>query len=155
MPTNSYLRRVERNEMAKHTTAEAERLADPRGAPVGLTNTEGNHGEDVKEQLLPPRQHPTHSYMKSLYKYPQAAFPYQAALGTYHGVLRRGCPADAKKRLDVGKAAAFDVRGMSSAFPNHETRSVEDGCVTPHAGRPARGGLALAARVEALAFTFA
>ena len=43
----------------------------------GLTNSEGNHGEDVKEYYFYLDSTPTHSYMKYLYKYPQAAFPYE------------------------------------------------------------------------------
>ncbi|MFP6562706.1 glucosidase [Paraburkholderia sp. B3] len=43
----------------------------------GLTNEEGNHGEDVKELYFYLDSTPTHSYMRMLYKYPQAAFPYQ------------------------------------------------------------------------------
>src|SRR5689334_23446816 len=42
----------------------------------GLTGQEGNHGEDVKEYYYYLDSTPTHSYMKMLYKYPQAAFPY-------------------------------------------------------------------------------
>lgn len=42
----------------------------------GLTGSEGNHGEDVKEYYFYLDSTPTHSYMKCLYKYPQAAFPY-------------------------------------------------------------------------------
>src|SRR5690242_8950768 len=42
----------------------------------GLTGKEGNHGEDVKECYYYLDNTPTHSYMKCLYKYPQAAFPY-------------------------------------------------------------------------------
>jgi hypothetical protein len=42
----------------------------------GLTNAEGNHGEDVKEYYFYLDSTPTHSYMRYLYKYPQAAFPY-------------------------------------------------------------------------------
>jgi len=42
----------------------------------GLTGNEGNHGEDVKEYYFYLDSTPTHSYMKYLYKYPQAAFPY-------------------------------------------------------------------------------
>jgi hypothetical protein len=42
----------------------------------GLTNREGNHGEDVKEYYFYLDSTPTHSYMKYLYKYPQAAYPY-------------------------------------------------------------------------------
>jgi hypothetical protein len=42
----------------------------------GLTNSEGNHGEDVKEYYFYLDNAPTHAYMKSLSKYPQSAFPY-------------------------------------------------------------------------------
>ena len=43
----------------------------------GLTNDEGNHGEDVKELYYYLDATPTHSYMKMLYKYPQQEYPYQ------------------------------------------------------------------------------
>jgi Mannosylglycerate hydrolase MGH1-like glycoside hydrolase domain len=43
----------------------------------GLTNDEGNHGEDVKEYYFYQDSTPTHSYMRMLYKYPHAAFPYE------------------------------------------------------------------------------
>src|SRR5512141_705131 len=43
----------------------------------GLTNREGNHGEDVKEYYFYLDSTPTHSYMKYLYKYPQQAYPYE------------------------------------------------------------------------------
>jgi hypothetical protein len=46
----------------------------------GLTGKEGNHGEDVKEYYYYLDNTPTHSYMKMLYKYPQAAFPYAQLL---------------------------------------------------------------------------
>src|ERR1043166_5259445 len=42
----------------------------------GLTGSEGNHGEDVKEYFFYLDSTPTHSYMKYLYKYPQSEFPY-------------------------------------------------------------------------------
>jgi len=48
----------------------------------GLTNSEGNHGEDVKEYYFYLDSTPTHSYMKYLYKYPQAAFPYADLIET-------------------------------------------------------------------------
>jgi hypothetical protein len=48
----------------------------------GLTNSEGNHGEDVKEYYFYLDSTPTHSYMKYLYKYPQAAFPYEDLVRT-------------------------------------------------------------------------
>jgi len=48
----------------------------------GLTNSEGNHGEDVKEYYFYLDSTPTHSYMKFLYKYPQAAYPYKDLVET-------------------------------------------------------------------------
>jgi hypothetical protein len=48
----------------------------------GLNNSEGNHGEDVKEYYFYLDSTPTHSYMKYLYKYPQAAFPYDDLVKT-------------------------------------------------------------------------
>src|SRR5918995_4862059 len=44
----------------------------------GLTNAEGNHGEDVKEYYFYLDSTPTHSYLKALYKYPHAEFPYES-----------------------------------------------------------------------------
>src|SRR5262245_15064597 len=48
----------------------------------GLTNSEGNHGEDVKEYYFYLDSTPTHSYMKYLYKYPQRAYPYDDLVAT-------------------------------------------------------------------------
>jgi hypothetical protein len=48
----------------------------------GLTNSEGNHGEDVKEYYFYLDSTPTHSYMKYLYKYPQGEFPYEDLVET-------------------------------------------------------------------------
>jgi hypothetical protein len=54
----------------------------------GLTSLEGNHGEDVKEYYFYLDNTPTHSYMRMLYKYPQAAFPYQRLID--ENAARRG-----------------------------------------------------------------
>jgi hypothetical protein len=51
----------------------------------GLTNSEANHGEDLKEYYFYLDSTPTHSYMKYLYKYPQAAFPYNDLIETNKG----------------------------------------------------------------------
>ena len=48
----------------------------------GLTNAEGNHGEDVKECYFYLDSTPTHSYMKFLYKYPQGEYPYRDLIET-------------------------------------------------------------------------
>jgi mannosylglycerate hydrolase MGH1-like protein len=54
----------------------------------GVTSFEGNHGEDVKEYYFFLDNTPTHSYMRMLYKYPQAAFPYRRLLE--ENAARRG-----------------------------------------------------------------
>jgi hypothetical protein len=56
--------------------------------PFGLTNSEGNHGEDVKEYYYYLDSTPTHSYCKFLYKYPQQAFPYRSLAETSRGRSR-------------------------------------------------------------------
>ena len=58
--------------------------ADPilKERMFGLTNSEGNHGEDVKEYWFYLDSTPTHSYLKYLYKYPQRAFPYADLVAT-------------------------------------------------------------------------
>ncbi|MFM1800406.1 MAG: hypothetical protein RLZZ117_2684 [Cyanobacteriota bacterium] len=48
--------------------------------PFGLSNPEGNHGEDLKDYFFHLANTPTHSFMRALYKYPQRAFPYQQLL---------------------------------------------------------------------------
>ncbi|PYM59920.1 MAG: glucosidase, partial [Candidatus Rokuibacteriota bacterium] len=65
----------------------------------GLGNPEGNHGEDVKEYYFYLDSTPTHSYMKCLYKYPQAAFPYRRLVEEN---ARRGRPQPEYELLDTG-----------------------------------------------------
>src|SRR5205085_4707194 len=65
----------------------------------GLTGNEGNHGEDVKECYYYLDNTPTHSYMKYLYKYPHAAFPYQQLVEENR---RRGREAAEFELLDTG-----------------------------------------------------
>jgi hypothetical protein len=55
----------------------------------GLTNSQGNHGEDVKEYYFYLDSTPTHSYMKYLYKYPQAAYPYAQFVQANQGRSRQ------------------------------------------------------------------
>ncbi len=75
----------------------------------GLTNSEGNHGEDVKEYYFYLDSTPTHSYMKYLYKYPQAAYPYDDLVAANRG---RGRHDLEYELLDTGVFAEdryFDV----------------------------------------------
>jgi hypothetical protein len=75
----------------------------------GLTNAEGNHGEDVKECYFYLDSTPTHSYMKWLYKYPQRAYPYDDLVATNRGRTRQELEYEL---LDTGVFAEdryFDV----------------------------------------------
>jgi hypothetical protein len=68
----------------------------------GLTNPEGNHGEDVKECYYYLDSTPTHSYCKGLYKYPQQAFPYEQLLDENH---RRGRD---QREFELSDAGVFE-----------------------------------------------
>jgi Glycosyl hydrolase family 63 C-terminal domain len=75
----------------------------------GLTGNQGNHGEDVKEYYFYLDSTPTHSYMRMLYKYPQAAFPYGQLVEENQ---RRGREAPEYELIDTGVFAEnryFDV----------------------------------------------
>ena len=75
----------------------------------GLTNAEGNHGEDVKEHYFYLDATPTHSYLKMLYKYPHRAFPYADLVAEN---ARRGTDVPEYELLDTGIFADnryFDV----------------------------------------------
>ncbi|HWH28129.1 MAG TPA: glucosidase [Mycobacteriales bacterium] len=65
----------------------------------GLTNAEGNHGEDVKEHWWVLDDTPTHSWMRWLYRYPQLAFPYEALLAES---ARRNRDEPEPELLDTG-----------------------------------------------------
>jgi hypothetical protein len=86
----------------------------------GLTNTEGNHGEDVKEYYFYLDSTPTHSYMKYLYKYPQAAYPYSDLLETNR---QRGRGALEYELLDTG---IFDGDRYFDVFVEYAKAAPED-----------------------------
>ncbi len=75
--------------------------ADPilKERMFGLSNGEGNHGEDVKEYWFYLDSTPTHSYLRCLYKYPQRAFPYDDLVATN---ARRGKQDPEYELLDTG-----------------------------------------------------
>nr|WP_294522398.1 glucosidase [uncultured Rhodopila sp.] len=75
----------------------------------GLTNAQGNHGEDVKELYYYLDGTPTHSYMRMLYKYPQAEFPYAALIAEN---ARRGRDQPEFELIDTGifnQSRYFDI----------------------------------------------
>ncbi len=86
----------------------------------GLTNSEGNHGEDVKEYYFYLDSTPTHSYMKYLYKYPQAAFPYADLVETNR---RRSRHEFEYELLDTG---VFQDDRYFDVFVEYAKESPED-----------------------------
>ena len=86
----------------------------------GLTNSEGNHGEDVKELYYYLDATPTHSYLKMLYKYPQSAFPYADLVAENR---RRGNGAAEYELLDTG---AFDGNRYFDVFVEYAQAGVDD-----------------------------
>ena len=86
----------------------------------GLTNSEGNHGEDVKEYYFYLDSTPTHSYMKYLYKYPQAAYPYNDLIETNR---RRNRGDFEYELLDTG---IFNDDRYFDVFVEYAKQSPED-----------------------------
>ncbi len=86
----------------------------------GLSNPEGNHGEDVKEQFYYLDSLPTHSYCKALYKYPQKAFPYQQLREENK---RRGYDQPEYELLDTG---IFDDNRYFDIFIEYAKADEED-----------------------------
>ena len=86
----------------------------------GLTNGESNHGEDVKEYYFYLDSTPTHSYMKYLYKYPQAAFPYEDLVNTSR---HRGRNEMEYELLDTG---VFNDNRYFDVFVEYAKTSAED-----------------------------
>jgi len=86
----------------------------------GLTNSEGNHGEDVKEYYFYLDSTPTHSYMKYLYKYPQGAYPYDDIVRTNQ---RRSRADFEYELLDTG---VFDEDRYFDVFVEYAKGSPED-----------------------------
>ncbi len=86
----------------------------------GLTNSEGNHGEDVKEYYFYLDSTPTHSYMKYLYKYPQEAYPYDDLVTTNSTRSRQALEYEL---LDTG---VFDGDRYFDVFVEYAKASPED-----------------------------
>ena len=86
----------------------------------GLTGSEGNHGEDVKELYYYLDSTPTHSYMKFLYKYPQAEFPYEQLLDENQ---KRNKLEREFELLDTG---IFDDDKYFDVFVEYAKADVED-----------------------------
>ncbi|WP_138505946.1 MGH1-like glycoside hydrolase domain-containing protein [Nostoc sp. PA-18-2419] len=89
----------------------------------GLTNSEGNHGEDVKEYYFYLDNTPTHSYMKYLYKYPQQAFPYSQLIEENRNRKSTNPGALEYELIDTG---VFDDNRYFDVFVEYAKNSPED-----------------------------
>ena len=89
----------------------------------GLTNGEGNHGEDVKEYYYYLDNTPTHSYLKGLYKYPQNPFPYQHLIEEN---ARRKSQEPAAPEFELIDTGIFDQDEYFDVFVEYAKNSPED-----------------------------
>lgn len=89
----------------------------------GLSGPKGNHGEDVKEYYYYLDNTPTHCYMKFLYKYPQAAFPYQEL---YRGNASRD---KSKREYELIDTGIFDDDKYFDIFVEYAKAGPEDICI--------------------------
>jgi mannosylglycerate hydrolase MGH1-like protein len=86
----------------------------------GLTGPQGNHGEDVKECYYYLDSTPTHSYLKALYKYPQAEYPYARL------VAENGARGKHEPELELVETGAFDESRYFDVFAEYAKASPDD-----------------------------
>ncbi|MFM6351863.1 MAG: MGH1-like glycoside hydrolase domain-containing protein [Dolichospermum sp.] len=95
----------------------------------GLTNTEGNHGEDVKEYYFNLESTPNHSYMKGMYKYPHNAFPYQQLIEENGRRKHQNSPtpeSEAIPEFELIDTGIFDENRYFDVFVEYAKNSPED-----------------------------
>ncbi|MGJ5641546.1 MGH1-like glycoside hydrolase domain-containing protein [Formosa sp. S-31] len=85
----------------------------------GLTNNEGNHGEDVKELYYHLASSPTHSYCKYLYKYPQNAFPYSE-------LLQKNKRSREESEYEILDTSCFDDDAYFDCYIEYAKADVDD-----------------------------
>src|SRR3569833_149266 len=105
----------------------------------GLTNGEGNHGEDVKELYYYLDATPTHSYLRMLYKYPQSEYPYGRLVEENRA---RGIGQPELELVDTGM---FDENRYFDVFVEYAQAAPDDilVCITAHNRGPAAAPLHL------------
>jgi hypothetical protein len=95
----------------------------------GLTNSEANHGEDVKEYYFYIDSTPTHSYMKYLYKYPQREYPYRDLIETNAARSRRSSSTSCSTRASSTRTATSTCswstprKARKTCSPHHRAQS--------------------------------
>src|ERR1700758_124086 len=89
----------------------------------GLTGTEANHGEDVKEYYFYLDNTPTHSYMKYLYKYPQEAYPYEQL------IRENRARSKSEPEYELVDTGIFANNKYFDVFVEYAKADVEDICI--------------------------
>ena len=102
----------------------------------GLTNAEGNHGEDVKEYYFYVDNLPTHSYQRYLYKYPQAEFPYNELVAENRARSRHEFEYELSIRVS-SMTAVISTSRWSTPRPAPKTSSAASPCTTARRRTPA------------------
>jgi hypothetical protein len=86
----------------------------------GLSNPQGNHGEDIKDYFYHVDNTPTHSFMRGLYKYPQEAFPYEKLVG------ENGRRTRAEPEYELVDTGIFDESRYFDIFVEYAKEGPED-----------------------------
>ncbi|HUH00699.1 MAG TPA: glucosidase, partial [Kofleriaceae bacterium] len=86
----------------------------------GLSNPQGNHGEDVKEAYYYLDSTPTHSYLRGLYKYPQDEYPYQRLIDG------NGARSNHERELEIHDTGVFDRQRYFDVFVEYAKAAPED-----------------------------
>jgi hypothetical protein len=86
----------------------------------GLSNPQGNHGEDVKEAWYYLDSTPTHSYLRGLYKYPQSAFPYR------HLIEVNGRRGRTEREYEIHETGIFDEQKYFDVFVEYAKAAPDD-----------------------------
>jgi hypothetical protein len=89
----------------------------------GLTNSEGNHGEDVKELYYYLDNSPTHSYMKFLYKYPFEAFPYEELIDVNRQITKQ------EHEYEILDTGVFNDNKYHDIYITYAKNNPEDICI--------------------------
>lgn len=89
----------------------------------GLSNPQGNHGEDIKDYFYHLDNTPTHSFMRGLYKYPQAAFPYERL------VEENGRRSRVDSEYELIDTGVFDTNRYFDIFIEYAKANIEDICI--------------------------
>lgn len=91
--------------------------------PFGLSNPQGNHGEDLKDYFYHLENTPSHSFMRGLYKYPQAAFPYEQL------IAENGKRSREESEYELVDTGIFNEGRYFDIFVEYAKEHIDDLCI--------------------------